>query len=104
MRLPKKAAEGTFNPESILKTLTIAVVILLATSCFAGVTITSPSNGAGVGTSVHVTASATPNRGRTISSMIIYLDGVNSYLKYSNKIDTYVPLKAGIHTIQVKSW
>jgi hypothetical protein len=68
------------------------------------VNITSPSNGAGVSTSVHVTANATPNSGRTISSMIIYRDNVNVFTKYANSIDTYVSLSTGSHTLLIKAW
>src|SRR4051812_37004717 len=95
---------GICSGAGSLKTLTIASLLLLATSCFAGVNITSPSNGAGVSSSVHVTANATPNSGRTISSMIIYRDGTNIYLKYAKSIDTYVSLSSGKHTLMVKAW
>src|SRR3954463_641721 len=87
-----------------LKTLKIAALIFLATSCFAGVTIISPANNSGQPSSVHVTAYATPNSGRTISYMIIYLDNKNVYLKYAKSIDTYLSMASGTHTIQVKSW
>ena len=98
------ASSGIFNSETILRISAIVTVLLLATSCFAGVNITSPSNGAGVGAPIHVTASATPNAGNTISSMIIYLDNVNVYTKYANSIDTSISSGTGWHTILVKSW
>jgi len=78
--------------------------LLLATPCFAGVSIISPSNGSAVGSPVHVTANASPSSGRVISSMIVYLDNVNVYSKYANSLDTYLSMGPGWHTILVKSW
>jgi len=83
----------------------LCIFLSLATAySFAGVTITSPANGATVSSPVRVTASATADSGKSISSAIIYLDNVNVYSIYSNKVDTYVSMGTGTHTIQVKSW
>jgi hypothetical protein len=36
--------------------------------------------------------------------MIVYLDNVNNYSKYSNWVDTYLYMGTGWHTILVKAW
>jgi hypothetical protein len=83
----------------------LSIFLALATAySFAGVTITSPANGATVSSPVRVIASATADSGKPISSAIIYLDNVNVFSVYSNKVDTYLPMGTGKHTIQVKSW
>ncbi|MCU1286151.1 MAG: hypothetical protein JWO13_2501 [Acidobacteriales bacterium] len=87
-----------------MKKLALIFVVFISSLSFAGVTITSPANGSGSGSPVHVTAAAYPASGRVISSMIVYLDNVVNYTKYSNSVDTYLSMGAGWHTILIKSW
>ncbi len=76
-------------------------MLVVATSCFAGVTISSPANGSTVGSPVHFTASAS---GYSAASMILYVDGSQKYTTYSGSLDTYVSLGTGSHYAQVNSW
>ncbi len=78
------------------------VVAVAATACFADVTVSAPGNGATVGSPTHFVASATGST--TIASMIVYVDGNQDYLVYSNSLDTTINLGAGGHTAVVRAW
>lgn len=80
----------------------LIVTTSLAAVSFAGVTISSPQNGATVASPVHVVATATSTN--VITSMRIYVDNVSVYSKAANKIDTLVSMAAGKHTIVVQAW
>ncbi len=69
---------------------------------FAGVTISSPANGATVASPVHVVASASSSN--PITSMRIYVDNVSVYNNSSNKIDTSLSMTPGSHLIVVQAW
>jgi hypothetical protein len=86
------------------KAIHFACVILVSTAAYAGVSITSPSNGATVSSPVHVVASAGSDLGRPTSSIIIYVDNANKYTTYSNHLDTSLSMANGWHTILIKSW
>lgn len=75
---------------------------MVATSCFAGVSISAPANGSTVGSPVHFVASA--SGATTIASMIIYVDGNQNYLVYANSLDTAISLGAGSHFAVIKAW
>ncbi len=77
-------------------------MLVVATSCFAGVSVSSPANGSTVGSPVHFVASASGST--TIASMIIYVDGNRDYLVYRNSLDTYISLGKGSHYAVIKSW
>ena len=68
----------------------------------AGVTITSPANGATVTSPVHVTATAS-GTSNAITGMTVSLDGTTVYSNSSNSVDTSVTATAGAHTIQVSA-
>ena len=84
------------------KLISILALIFAATAAFAGVTVSAPANGATVGSPVHFVASATGST--TIASMIVYVDGNQDYLVYSNNVDTYISLGSGNHTAVVRAW
>ena len=84
------------------KLISTLALIFAATACFAGVTVSAPASGATVGSPTHFVASATGST--TISSMIVYVDGNQDYLVYSNQVDTYINLGAGGHTAVIKAW
>lgn len=84
------------------KLISTLALIFAATACFAGVTVSAPASGATVGSPTHFVASATGST--TISSMIIYVDGNQDYLVYSNDLDTYISLGTGAHTAVIKAW
>jgi hypothetical protein len=69
-----------------------------------GVSVSSPTNGATTGTSVHFVASAASADQYPITSMMIYVDDQSQYTVYTNSLDTYVNLGAGNHTAVIKSW
>jgi hypothetical protein len=75
-----------------------------STSSGSGVYISSPSNGATTSSPVHFVASATPSGSYPIASMKMYVDGNDGYLTYSNKMDTYVNMGTGSHSIVIKAW
>jgi PKD repeat protein len=66
------------------------------------VVMTSPVNGARVSSPVHVVASA--SSGAPVSAMWIYLDSNVVYKTALAKIDTYITMPYGTHTITVKAW
>ncbi|HSK45352.1 MAG TPA: Ig-like domain-containing protein, partial [Candidatus Binatia bacterium] len=90
--------------QDVLKQFTrlLIVTISLAAVSFAGVTISSPQNGATVSSPVHVVAAATS--ANTITFMRIYVDSVSVYGKAVSRIDTFVSIAAGKHTLVVQSW
>jgi hypothetical protein len=67
-----------------------------------GVTVSSPTSGSTVGSPAHFAASASGNA--PIASMIIYVDGNQDYLAYSNSLDTTISLGAGSHNAVVRAW
>lgn len=74
----------------------------MTTLSFAGVNISTPGEGWTVPSPVRFVASA--NGSTTISSMIIYVDYKQSYLLYSNSLDTAIPMDDGWHFITIKAW
>ena len=81
------------------------VLILAAVhSASAEVNLTSPQPGAFVSSQVHFVASAGSNYGLATSSIIINVDGVDSYLTFANWVDTSITLGSGWRQIQIKSW
>jgi len=90
--------EGVLNKLVRLFTITIS----LAGVSFAGVTITSPTNGATVASPVHVVASASSSN--PITSMRIYVDNVSVYSNSSNRIDTSISMATGSHVLVVQAW
>lgn len=80
----------------------VVVTLAMAGMAFAGVTVSSPTNGSTVGTPTHFVASASSNY--PVTAMRIYVDNKDVYTISSNKIDTYVSLSAGSHFAVVQAW
>lgn len=80
----------------------LLVILTLASACFAGVTISSPTNNSTVGSPVHVVASATSTV--PITYMRIYVDNVSVYGAATSKIDTNVAMSAATHKVVVQAW
>ncbi|HXA85350.1 MAG TPA: hypothetical protein VNZ47_09760 [Candidatus Dormibacteraeota bacterium] len=76
--------------------------LTLATASFAGVTVSSPTSGSTSGSPVHFVASATS--ANPITAMRIYVDSISVYLISASKLDTYVPIAAGGHSVVVQAW
>lgn len=73
-------------------------------STTAGVHFSTPSDGATVSSPFTVTASATPSGSAPIASMILYLDGNQVKLVYSNSLSTSVSAGSGSHRLVINSW
>src|SRR5882757_8762108 len=84
----------------------VLITLFLASSAaFAGVTVSSPSNGTTTASPVHFVAQATPaSSTRTITFMRIYVDSVSVYGAAVKSIDTSVVIAAGTHSIVVQAW
>lgn len=80
----------------------VATVSLLVSAAQAGITVSSPANGADVGTPVHIVASATSSS--PIVAMKVYVDNSVAYSTSSNSIDTYLPMASGWRYVVVQSW
>jgi Bacterial Ig domain len=91
-----------FNNLLNTSVLTILATTISAAAAFAGVTVSSPTPGATVGSPVHFVASATS--ANPVTSMTIYVDGATKYQIYSNHLDTSVALGAGSHSVVVQAW
>jgi hypothetical protein len=76
--------------------------VTLATASFAGVTVSSPAAGSTAGSPVHFVASATSTH--PITAMRIYVDNISVYLISASKLDTYVTVAAGGHSVVVQAW
>ena len=76
--------------------------LTLATASFAGVTVSSPTSGSTSGSPVHFVASATS--ANPITAMRIYVDSISVYLISASKLDTYVPIATGGHSVVVQAW
>jgi hypothetical protein len=84
--------------------LATALFALTAAS-FAGVTVSSPTNGATTNSPLHVVAAATPNNpSAPIAATQIYVDGGLVYQGTSANVDTYLNVGAGNHQVSVQSW
>ena len=80
----------------------VVVTLALAGVAFAGVTVSTPTNGATTGTPTHFVASASSSN--PVTAMRIYVDNNNYYTVSSNKIDTYLSLSAGSHYVVIVAW
>jgi len=81
---------------------TLALVLATSVASFAGVTISSPSSGSTQGSSVHFYATATMSG--TISTMQIYDNGSLKYTVSGAKIDHYLTMASGSHSVTIKAW
>jgi hypothetical protein len=67
------------------------------------VTVSSPSNGATVGSPVNFVASATGGS-FPVTAMRIYVDNVSDYLTNSSSLNTSLALAGGSHYVVVQAW
>ena len=79
-------------------------LVALSAASFAGVTISSPKNGAVSNSPIHVVASATPISSSPVIAMQIYVDGALKYQANAAYLDTYVTVGGGGHQVAVKAW
>ena len=77
-------------------------VCAVASLAAASVTISSPTSGSTVSTSVHVTSKSSSSS--SITTTKIYVDGSSMYSVSSSTVDTYLTLSTGAHSLTVQSW
>ena len=82
--------------------MALCVVSLAASSAFAGVSVSSPSNGATVASPVQFVASGAS--GATVTAMQIYVDNALAYTVQSASLNTSLAMSQGWHYVVVKQW
>src|SRR2546430_17257074 len=89
-----------------MKKLHLCLFATLATSAFAGISVTSPSSGAQVQSPVHFVASAqSPNCPNGVASMGIYTAPYQlPYSATGSNLDTYLTLGAGTYNAVIQEW
>jgi hypothetical protein len=81
------------------------VLLALTAASFAGVAVSSPTNGATTNSPLHVVAAATPNNpSAQIAAVQIYVDGGLVYQADSPNVNTFLNVGAGNHQVSVQSW
>jgi hypothetical protein len=80
----------------------LIATLTLATASFAGVTVSSPAAGSTSGSPVHFVASATS--ANPVTAMRIYVDNTSVYLISASKLDTFVAVASGTHSVVVQAW
>ncbi len=78
------------------------LTILSSGAALAGVTVTSPSNGASVGSPVHFVASASSSY--SISAIWIYVNNTVVYKVSGGSLNAYVSLSTGNKSVNIKAW
>src|SRR2546423_1155050 len=82
-----------------------ALLALFAVPAFATVTVSSPTSGTSIGSSVHFVASATTNCSGGVSSMGIYTAPyVLAYTVAGSSLNTYLTLSPGTYNAVVQEW
>ena len=83
----------------------ICTFLILATSALANVSVSSPSNGATVGSPVHYVATAsTTTCSKGVASMGIYVNNVLVYVVNGTSMNTSWPLAPGTYGTVVEEW
>jgi hypothetical protein len=83
----------------------LLILLMFTAPAFAGVTISSPSNGDQVSSPFALSANATSCSSQTVSAMGYSLDSSSDTTQVKNtSFDTKVSSSAGTHTVHVKAW
>jgi len=83
----------------------VFLMLALAISAFADVTVGSPWVGSTVGSPVHYTATGTANNcNRGVASMGIYVNNVLKYTSNGSNLDTELSLDPGTYDTTVEEW
>jgi hypothetical protein len=89
-------SSGAFGDQTLSLTVAVSTPV---------VTVSTPSNGAKVGTPVNIRASALATVGHTISGWWIYVDGIATYQNGAvSAINTNLGASPGTHTLLVRAW
>jgi len=84
---------------------TAIFVLFIAASTFAGVTVSSPSNGSTVSSSVKFVASATTSCSKGVASMGIYPSTNQlAYTVEGDKLNTSLNFNSGTYDVAVQEW
>src|SRR3982075_1203262 len=90
-------------PKSLL--LIVCLLAICSSAAFAGVTVTSPANGATVSGTVAYAASATSSCSKGVASMGIYTaPGVLAYVSNGSTLKTSLTLSSGTYYTTVEEW
>ncbi len=102
---PRKSQEiqMTFKQAKTLFALSILLGAMTVTA-FAGVTVSSPENGATVHSPVTFVASATATGRASITRMAIYVDSESVYSINRASLDTSVSMSSGQHAVVVEAF
>jgi hypothetical protein len=69
-----------------------------------GISVSSPANGSTTASPVPFVAAATPNSGRVIMAMRIYVDSNSAYTVNAASLNTSLGLSAGKHSVVIQAW
>jgi hypothetical protein len=83
----------------------ICIIFMLATSAFANVSVSSPSNGAQVGSPVtYIATSTTSTCSKGVASMGVYIDNKLVYVVSGASLNTKLPFDPGKYNTVVEEW
>jgi hypothetical protein len=83
----------------------ISMLVLLTASALANVSVTSPSNGAQLGSPVAFTATSTATTcSKGVASMGVYVNDQLAYVVNGSSLNTTLPLNPGKYTSVVEEW
>ena len=83
----------------------ICAFLILATPALANVSVSSPSNGATVGSPVHYVATAsTTTCSKGVASMGIYVNNVLQYVVNGARVKTKLSMSQGTYSPVVEEW
>ena len=95
----------SFRKKAFPYAVAFLFVILINVSSFAGVSVSNPTNGATVGTSVHYVASASSSCSKGISAIGIYTaDNALAHVSNGAKLDATLNLNPGTYKTTVQEW
>ena len=79
-------------------------VVILAPSAFAGVSVSSPTNGSVVGSPVNYVASASTGCSKGVASMGVYVDNQLIFVINGTSMNTNLSIASGGHNTVVEEW
>jgi len=84
---------------------TVCILLMLATSASANVSVSTPSDGAQVGSPVQYAATSTTSAcAKGVASMGVYVDNELVYVVNGASLSTTLPVSAGKHNTVVEEW
>jgi hypothetical protein len=80
----------------------VTCFVLMSAAAFAGVSVSAPTPGSTSGSPVHFVAWATGSA--PISAMRIYVDGKSMYAGSGGKVNTFLGMGNGRHSVDIQAW